>query len=108
MDKIFTPEAMGIHLAATLSMVTGISMSVVRKRKYGLPDLIEIMKRTGYEETKMYINEVKPEETVILVDSIIATGSTFASIMKALKQHGVIVQYLVAVIERPEFNEFPS
>jgi len=52
----------------------------------------------------MYINEVKPRETVILVDSIIATGGTFASIIKALKQHGVIVHDLVAVIERTEFN----
>jgi len=103
-DKILTPEAMGIHLAAALSMVTGIPMNVIRKRKYGLPDEIEIVKRTGYEETKMYINEVKPGETVVLVDSIIATGGTFASIIKALKQHGVIVQDLVAVIERPEFN----
>jgi len=103
-DKILTPEAMGIHLAAALSMVTRIPMSVIRKRKYGLPDEIEIVKRTGYEETKMYINEVKPEETVVLVDSIIATGGTFASIVKALKKHGVTVQDLVAVIERPEFN----
>ena len=103
-DKILTPEAMGIHLAAALSMVTGIPMNVIRKRKYGLPDEIEVVKRTGYEETKIYINEVKPEETIVLVDSIIATGGTFASIVKALKQHGVIVQDLVAVIERPEFN----
>jgi len=103
-DKILTPEAMGIHLAAALSMVSGIPMNVVRKRKYGLPDEVEIVKRTGYEETKMYINEVKPGETVVLVDSIIATGGTFASIVKALKQHGVIVQDLVAVIERPEFG----
>ena len=103
-DKILTPEAMGIHLAASLSMVTGIPMNVIRKRKYGLPDEIEILKRTGYEETKMYINEVKPGETIVLVDSIIATGGTFASIVKALKQHGVIVQDLVAVIERTEFD----
>jgi len=104
LDKILTPEAMGIHLAAALSMVTGIPMNVVRKRKYGLPDEIEIVKRTGYEETKMYVNEVKPGETVVLVDSIIATGGTFASIVKALNQHEVIVQDLVAVIERPEFD----
>jgi len=103
-DKILTPEAMGIHLAAALSMVTGIPMSVIRKRKYGLPNEIEIVKRTGYEETKMYINEVKPRETVVLVDSIIATGGTFASIIKALKQHEVTVHDIVAVIERTEFN----
>jgi len=103
-DKILTPEAMGIHLAAALSMVTGIPMNVIRKRKYGLPNEIEIVKRTGYEETKMYINEVKPRETVVLVDSIIATGGTFASIIKALKQHEVTVHDIVAVIERTEFN----
>jgi len=103
-DKILAPEAMGTHLAAALSMVTGIPMNVIRKRKYGLSNEIEVVKRTGYEETRMYINEVKPGETVVLVDSIIATGGTFASIIKALKQHGVIVHDLVAVIERTEFN----
>jgi len=102
--KILTPEAMGIHIGAVLTLITGIPLLIIRKRKHGLPDEIEVIKRTGYAESKMYINGVSKKDKVVLVDSIIATGGTYSALIKALINHGVFVQDAIAVIERTELK----
>ena len=103
-NKILAPEAMGIHLAAAVSMVTGLPFLVARKISYELPGEIEVVKRTGYAESKLYINHVNPGDKVLLVDSIIATGGTISAIIKALEANKVEVVDIVVVIERKEFN----
>lgn len=103
-NKIIAPEAMGIHLAAAVSMVTGLPFLVARKISYKLPGEIEVVKRTGYAESKLYINHVKPGDKVLLVDSIIATGGTISAIIKALEANKVEVVDIVVVIERKELN----
>jgi len=103
-NKILAPEAMGIHLAAAVSMVTGLPFLVARKISYKLPGEIEVVKRTGYAESKLYINHVNPGDKVLLVDSIIATGGTISAIIKALEANKVEVVDIVVVIERKELN----
>ncbi|MEM2896207.1 MAG: adenine phosphoribosyltransferase [Candidatus Bathyarchaeia archaeon] len=102
--KILTPEAMGIHIGTALTLITGIPLSIIRKRKHGLPNEIEVIKKTGYAESRMYINGVDKKDRVILVDSIIATGGTYSALIKALNKHGVLVQEAIAVIERTELK----
>jgi len=99
-SKIVTPEAMGIHVATALSLVTGLPMLVIRKKSYLLPDEIRIVKRTGYAEEIMYANGLKSGDTILLVDSIIATGGTYLAIIKELVSRGIIVGDAIAVIER--------
>jgi adenine phosphoribosyltransferase len=101
-DKIVTPEAMGIHIASALSMVTGKSMLVLRKRPYFLPGEIEVVKQTAYSVTRMYVNGLKSGDRVLLVDSIISTGGTFSALTQALQKLGVKITDAVAVIERIE------
>lgn len=103
-DFILTPEAMGIHIAAVLSLVTGIPFIVIRKTRYKLKGEIQIVKRTGYAESKMYIYGLKAGDKVFLVDSIIATGGTFSAIIKELKANKVTIQDAMAVIERVELR----
>lgn len=102
--KILTPEAMGIHIAAALSMVTGIPMLIIRKKRNFLPGEVEVIKRTGYAETKMYISQVGKGDRILLVDSIIATGGTYTALLRALENLGATIQDAVAVIERVEFQ----
>jgi adenine phosphoribosyltransferase len=98
--KIVTPEAMGIHIATALSLVTGIPMLVIRKKSYMLPEEIRIVKRTGYAEEVMYANGLKSGDTILLVDSIVATGGTYLAIIRELVSRGITIGDAIAVIER--------
>jgi adenine phosphoribosyltransferase len=103
-DKIMVPEAMGFHIGAAMSMVTGLPLLMIRKRPYFLKGEVGITKKTGYEVSRMYINGVRKGDRVVLVDSIIATGGTLISIIQALKQMGVKIQDVAAVVERKGLN----
>jgi len=98
--KIVTPEAMGIHIATALSLVTGLPMLIIRKKSYMLPDEVRIVKKTGYAEEIMYANALKSGDTILLVDSIIATGGTYLAIIRELVSRGIIIGDAIAVIER--------
>ena len=99
-DKIVTAEAMGIHLAAGLSLKTRKPFTIIRKRKYGLPDEKEFDQETGYSSRKMYINGLKKGDRVVLVDDLISTGGTIIGILRALGQMGVEVVDVIIVIDK--------
>ena len=99
-QKIMVPEAMGFHIGAALSMVTGLPLLMIRRRQYFLKGEIKVTKKTGYEESVMYLNGVKRGDRVVLVDSIIATGGTLIAIINALQSIGVKVKDVAAVVDR--------
>jgi adenine phosphoribosyltransferase len=79
-------------------------MLVIRKKSYMLPTEIKIIKKTGYAEETMYANGLESGDSILLVDSIIATGGTYLSIIRELVSRGVKVADAVAVIERVELG----
>lgn len=99
-DKIVTAEAMGIHLAAGLSLKTGKPFTIIRKRKYSLPDEKEFDQETGYSSRKMYINGLKKGDRIVLIDDLISTGGTLIGILRALGQMGVEVVDVLIVIDK--------
>ena len=99
-DKIVTAEAMGIHLAAGLSLKTGKPFTIIRKRKYGLPGEMEFDQVTGYSSRKMYINGLEKGDRVVLLDDLISTGGTLIGILRALDQIGVEVVDVIIVIDK--------
>ena len=99
-DKIVCVEAMGIHLATALSLETGIPFVVVRKRQYGLPGEVAVHQTTGYSQGKLYINGLNPGDKIMLIDDVVSTGGTMISVLKALKNMGVKIEEVVAVIEK--------
>jgi len=101
-DKIVTVEAMGIHLAAGLSLKTRKPFTIIRKRKYNLPDEKEFEQVTGYSSRKMYINGLEKGDRIVLVDDLISTGGTIIGILRALEQMGVEVVDVIIVIDKGE------
>lgn len=99
-DLILTIEAMGIHLGAVLSQQTRLPFYIVRKRQYWLPGEIVVDQSTGYSKGKLYINGIQPGTKVVVVDAVISTGGTYVGVLNALKEHGIEVADVVAVIER--------
>jgi adenine phosphoribosyltransferase len=99
-DLIVAPEAMGIPLAVSLSLRTGIPYNIVRKRQYGLPGEVSVCQITGYSKCQMYINGLKAGDRVVIVDDIVSTGGTLTALVRALRSMGVEVVEVIAVIEK--------
>lgn len=101
-DKIVAIEAMGIHLATALSLATDIPFVIIRKRQYGLEGEKEISQKTGYGSSKLYINDLKEGEKILLIDDVVSTGGTLISTLNALKELNINIKATVAVIEKGE------
>ena len=99
-DKIVAPEAMGIHIATALSLQTDLPLVVIRKRPYGLPDEVPLHKSTGYSESEMYINDIGPDDRVLIVDDLLSTGGTMAAICHALDDIGTEISDIAVVIRK--------
>ena len=67
-DKIVTIEAMGIPLAAVLSLKIGLPFTIIRKKKYGLPNEISVEQVTGYSKAKLFINGLKKGDKIVKVE----------------------------------------
>ncbi len=91
-DRIVTMEAMGIPLAAALSLDLKIPFTIIRKRQYGLPGEVSVEQVTGYSKSKMYVNGLKKGDTIILVDDVLSTGGTLKAVLYVLKEIGVNVK----------------
>lgn len=101
-DKIVCVEAMGVHIATALSIKTRIPFVVVRKRSYGLDGEVSVHQTTGYSHGELYINGINKGDRIILVDDVVSTGGTMIAVLNALKEMGVVIVEVVAVIEKGE------
>jgi adenine phosphoribosyltransferase len=99
-DKIVTPQAMGIHISTAVSLMTDIPLVVIRKRQYGLDGEVALSQVTGYSESEMYVNDVKPGDRVLVLDDVLSTGGTLRAITGALEEVGAEVVDVVAVIKK--------
>jgi len=101
-DKIVAPEAMGIHLATAVSLQTDVPLTVVRKRPYGLENEKRLSKQTGYSSGEMYINDVYEDDRIVIVDDLLSTGGTLASICRALEEIGCEIVDIVVVMRKAD------
>ncbi|MGY8703555.1 MAG: adenine phosphoribosyltransferase, partial [Candidatus Poseidoniales archaeon] len=75
-DLIVSVEAMGLPLLAAVGDATGKPTVVIRKRSYGMEGEVRVDVSTGYSESTVYINDIKPGERILVVDDVISTGGT--------------------------------
>lgn len=107
-EKIVTPEAMGVHHATALSLDTGIPFVVVRKRSYGIEGEVAVHQRTGYGENELYINNVQPGDRVVFVDDMFSTGGTLEAVCSALLDIGAeLVDVVVVFCRGPVDTDLP-
>jgi adenine phosphoribosyltransferase len=104
-DKIVTIEAMGIPIGTVLSQITDIPLVIIRKKKYGLPGEIELSQVTGYSKSQLFLNGVKQDDRVIVVDDVVSTGGTLLATLGGLKAAGAQIKDVVVVIQRGEGAE---
>lgn len=96
-DKIVTPETMGIHVSTAVTLETDVPLVVIRRREYGLDG--EVVIERGAEDD-MYVNDVDEGDRVLVLDDLVATGSSVASVVDALDGMGATVAGVVAVARR--------
>jgi adenine phosphoribosyltransferase len=101
-DRIVTVEAMGIPVATALSLATEIPVTVIRKRRYGLPGELEVGQRTGYAKGSLVLNGLAAGQRILFVDDVISTGGTLAPLLRAFQEAGILVQDIVVIIEKGE------
>lgn len=100
-DYIIAPEAMAIPIATMVSyLVNNTPFVVARKRKYELTGEIEVHQITGYSESLMYINSIKPGHRVIIIDDVVSTGGTLKAIIDALRLNNITVLGSYTIIEK--------
>jgi len=104
-DKIVTIEAMGIPLAAALSLDMNIPFTIIRKRKYGLLGEVCVEQKTGYSKSKLYVNDLKKGENVVIVDDILSTGGTLKAILSVLKDIGVHVKGVIIAVNKGDCSK---
>ncbi len=98
--RIVAPEAMGIPVGTALSLATGIPLTILRKRTYGLPGEFAVNQVTGYGTNVLYANGVSEGDRVFVVDDVVSTGGTLAPILEAFQKRGVIIVDVVVLIEK--------
>ena len=81
-DLIVTVEAMGLPLLAAVGDATGKPTVVIRKRSYGMEGETRVDVATGYSQSTVYINDIKPGERIVIVDDVISTGGTLEPLIQ--------------------------
>ncbi len=103
-DLIVTVEAMGLPLLAAVGD-TGKPTVVIRKRSYGMEGEVKVDVATGYSQSIVYINDIKPGERVVIVDDVISTGGTLEPLLEQLESKGVILHDVDVAIGKGEGRE---
>ena len=99
-DLIVGIEAMGLPLTSPLSMRNNRPQVVVRKRSYGLEGEVAIDQSTGYSKGTMYLNAIKENERVLIVDDVLSTGGTLDAIIQGVEAIGADIQSVIVVVEK--------
>lgn len=99
-DKLVTMEAMGIPLASALSLEMNIPFTIIRKRCYGLPDEQSVKQCTGYSKATLFINGLKENDTVVIVDDVLSTGGTLKAVLHTLELMGVKVKAVFVAVDK--------
>ncbi|MBP2133638.1 adenine phosphoribosyltransferase [Methanomicrobium sp. W14] len=101
-NKIVVAEAMGIHIGVTLSIMTDIPLTIIRKREYRLPGEVDLHQTTGYSKGELYLNGIEKGDRVVVIDDVFSTGGTMKAILKGLSYKGAEVADVLVVIKRGE------
>jgi adenine phosphoribosyltransferase len=99
-DKIVTIEAMGIPLATLLAIKMNIPFTIVRKREYGLKGEISVEQKTGYSNSKLYVNGLKKGDNIVIVDDVLSTGGTLRAVLSVLQKIGVNVKGVFIAVNK--------
>lgn len=105
-DRIGALDARGFLLGSTLAYLLNKPLILFRK-KGKLPGKtlsVEYNLEYGTAVLEMHENTVRPQELVLLVDDLIATGGTLLAADQLIRQAGASTLEAAAIINLPDLN----
>jgi adenine phosphoribosyltransferase len=105
-DKVAAIESRGFIIGAPLAFALGAGFVPVRK-KGKLPAQTvgrDYELEYGADRVEMHVDAVSPDERVLLVDDLIATGGTAQAACKLIESVGALVVECCFVIDLPELG----
>ena len=104
-DRLLTVEALGIPIATAVSLRMGRPLTIVRKKRYGLPGEVAVSSSTGYATHTLYLNGVNKGEKVLFIDDVLSTGGTLRAVAEAVRLAGAKLCDVLVVIEKGQNRE---
>lgn len=101
-DKFVTIECMGIPLTTLLSNIMCKPFMIVRKKCFDLEGEVCVKQKTGYSESSLFINGVKKNDRVVIVDDVLSTGGTLKAVVSGLKQLDVDIVGVFVVVNKSD------
>ncbi|MHA1728928.1 MAG: adenine phosphoribosyltransferase [Promethearchaeota archaeon] len=86
-DKIITIESKGMIISTLIALKLNKPLFIIRKRSYKLKNEICVRRKTGYDESDLFINGIQDGDKIIIIDDLISTGGTINAILTALNEH---------------------
>lgn len=105
-DVIVGPEARGFIFGTPLAYAMSVGFVPVRKKGKLPYDTVSVSYDLEYgsDELEIHKDSIKPGQRVAIIDDLLATGGTIASVAKLVESLGGEVVSLDFVIELTELN----
>ncbi len=69
-DLLLTAESMGIPITSAVSLELKIPFSIARKRMYGMQGEVEVLQRTGYSSSDLFLNLPTSAGNLVIIDDV--------------------------------------
>jgi len=96
-NLIITFESAGSQIAAVASQALHISYLVARKKKFSLPHEIVFGVETNFDKKSFFVYGDVRNKKILIIDDVVASGSTIKSAILALQKAGAKVVALFTV-----------
>ncbi len=102
-DKIAAPEARGFVFGAPLAAALGVGLVLVRKpgKLPGQTESVSYQLEYGEDTLQIHRGSILPNDRVLIVDDLLATGGTIAAVRRLIESLGAAAVGAQFVIELP-------
>ena len=112
-DIILGIEAMGLPICSPLALKAEKPLVVCRKRSYGMDSEVKISQETGYSKGELFLNDISPNERVLIVDDVLSTGGTMRAVFDGVIRAGATTSHMITLVEKGEGmtnlqNDYPD
>lgn len=115
-DKVVAVESRGFIFGAPVAIALNAGIVLVRKigKLPGETIKVQYQLEYGYDELEMHSESIKPDEKVIIVDDLLATGGTTQATIELIKKVPADIVGICFLIEleflngRAKLGDYPA